>query len=46
MMAHSSEETAMPIETALTVAAIIAVFSAFAITLAWAEYRTRGADRF
>jgi hypothetical protein len=31
----------MPVESALTVAAIILAFAAFAVTLAWAEQRTR-----
>jgi len=31
----------MPIESALTLAAIVAAFAVFGIVLAWAEYQTR-----
>ncbi len=32
----------MPTETAIVIAGIIAVFSVFALSLAWADYYTRG----
>lgn len=32
----------MPTETIIVVAGIIAVFAVFAITLAWADFYTRG----
>jgi hypothetical protein len=34
----------MPIETALSFGAIVAVFATFGIVLAWAERRTRRID--
>lgn len=35
----------MPIETALVIAAIVAVFAAFGAALAWADHCTRNANR-
>jgi hypothetical protein len=35
----------MPTETAITVAAIVAIFAVFALVLAWADFQTRSARR-
>jgi hypothetical protein len=32
----------MPTETAIVVAGVAAIFLAFAVVLAWADFRTRG----
>jgi hypothetical protein len=35
----------MPKDTAIVIAAIVTAFAIFALTLAWAELRTRGLKR-
>jgi hypothetical protein len=35
----------MPTETVIVVSAIVATFAAFALVLAWAEFRTRRLNR-
>ena len=34
--------TAMPTETAIIIAGIVFFFAVFALSLAWADFRTRG----
>jgi len=40
IMEVTKQEAHMPIETAITVAAIVTVFTVFGVVLAWAERQT------
>jgi multisubunit Na+/H+ antiporter MnhC subunit len=44
-LALSIWERAMPVETAVVITIIVAVFAVFALALAWADFYTRGVRR-